>query len=176
MTRGTTQEQSDSFELNGQVYAVNDHVYVSSPWNMSDGAPWLIGRIMDFIREPAPPGSHKKKKSRPIIQFKLANYHRQRDLNSRHILDCRLLEASMSHEVFCVSRLRGKCRVEFKNDRSPDEVEAWKAAPDCFYFSQVYGRFTHRHYDVILTQSIKNAPRPTRLLVRCAVAPIILLA
>jgi len=158
MTRGTTQEQSDSFELNGQVYAVNDHVYVSSPWNMSDGAPWLIGRIMDFIREPAPPGSHKKKKSRPIIQFKLANYHRQRDLNSRHILDCRLLEASMSHEVFCVSRLRGKCRVEFKNDRSPDEVEAWKAAPDCFYFSQVYGRFTHRHYDVILTQSIKNAP------------------
>ncbi|PLW23791.1 hypothetical protein PCASD_08759, partial [Puccinia coronata f. sp. avenae] len=177
MTKNS-QDSSETFELNGELYAVNDHVYVSSPWNVSDGAPWLIGRIMDFIREPVTAGSHKKKKPRPIIQFKLANYHRQRDLNSRHILDCRLLEASMSHEVFCVSRLRGKCKVEFKNDRSPDEVEAWKAAPDCFYFSQpsmrafnqpnafnrpssyanVYGRFTHRHYDVILTQSIKNAP------------------
>ncbi|KAI7965228.1 hypothetical protein MJO29_003326, partial [Puccinia striiformis f. sp. tritici] len=152
------QDISETLELNGEVYAINDHVYVSSPWNMADGVPWLIGRIMEFIRETLPPGSHKKKKSRPIIQFKLANYHRQRDLNSRHILDCRLLEASMSHEVFCVSRLRGKCKVEFKNDRSPDEIEAWKAAPDCFYFSQVYGRFTHRHYDLMLTQSIKNAP------------------
>ncbi|WAR53171.1 hypothetical protein PtB15_2B602 [Puccinia triticina] len=157
MTRGT-QEGSETLELNGEVYALNDHVYVSSPWNMSDGAPWLIGRIMEFIREPLPVASHKKKKTRPIVQVKLANYHRQRDLNSRHILDCRLLEASMSHEVFCVSRLRGKCEVQFKNDRSPDEIEAWKAAPDHFYFSQVYGRFTHRHYDVILTQSIKNAP------------------
>ncbi|KAA1121526.1 putative PHD type zinc finger protein with BAH domain-containing protein [Puccinia graminis f. sp. tritici] len=157
MTKNT-QELSETLELNGEVYAVNDHVYVSSPWHMADGAPWLIGRIMEFIRESLPTGSHKKKKSRPIVQFKLANYHRQRDLNSRHILDCRLLEASMSHEVFCVSRLRGKCKVEFKNDRSSDEIEAWKAAPDCFYFSQVYGRFTHRHYDLILTQNIKNAP------------------
>ncbi|EFP93477.2 uncharacterized protein PGTG_19389 [Puccinia graminis f. sp. tritici CRL 75-36-700-3] len=199
LTSSLPPAQERNADLTNNFRPRTDHVYVSSPWHMADGAPWLIGRIMEFIRESLPTGSHKKKKSRPIVQFKLANYHRQRDLNSRHILDCRLLEASMSHEVFCVSRLRGKCKVEFKNDRSSDEIEAWKAAPDCFYFSQgryvqpierpqssklvpkcfaftslylsclklfwpetynltVYGRFTHRHYDLILTQNIKNAP------------------
>lgn len=152
------QEARESIELNGTVYAVNDHVYVSSPWNASDDAPWLIGRIMEFIREPGTAGSSKKKKTPPVTQFKLAHYHRQRDLNSRHILDCRLLEASMTCDVFCISRLRGKCRVEFKNDRNTDEVDGWKTAPDTFYFYQVYGRFNHRHYDLISTQNIKNAP------------------
>ncbi|KAI9623174.1 hypothetical protein KEM48_009604 [Puccinia striiformis f. sp. tritici PST-130] len=55
------QDISETLELNGEVYAINDHVYVSSPWNMADGVPWLIGRIMEFIRETLPPGSHKRR-------------------------------------------------------------------------------------------------------------------
>ncbi|CAH7690101.1 hypothetical protein PPACK8108_LOCUS25343 [Phakopsora pachyrhizi] len=151
-------ETEETVEVNGESYALNDHVYLSAPWNASDGAPWLIGRIMEFIRESVPTGPPKKKKTRSIIQLKLAHYHRQRDLLSRHIIDCRLLAASMTYDTFCISRLRGKCRVEFKGDRTPEEVEGWKATPNCFYFSQVYGRYTHRHYDLILTQNLKNAP------------------
>ncbi|MBW0464356.1 hypothetical protein O181_004071 [Austropuccinia psidii MF-1] len=155
----TPLEPEDTVEVDGVVYALNDHVYLSAPWNASDGSPWLIGRIMEFIRESPTNGpTTKKKKARSIVQLKFAHYHRQRDLISRHIIDCRLLEASMTFDIFSINRLRGKCRVEFKSDRNPEEVEGWKATPDCFYFSQVYGRYTHRHYDLILTQNVKNAP------------------
>ncbi|KAG0148592.1 hypothetical protein CROQUDRAFT_41084, partial [Cronartium quercuum f. sp. fusiforme G11] len=136
-----------------------DHVYLSAPWNASDGAPWLIGRIMEFIREPMQSAPKRRKSSLKlpnIIQVKIAHYHRQRDLMSRHIFDCRLLEASMTYDIFSINRLRGKCRVEYKPPG--EDVDPLKNAPDCFYFHQVYGRYTHRHYDVISTENVKNAP------------------
>lgn len=161
----------ESIEVDGEVYGLNDHVYLSAPWNTSDGAPWLIGRIMEFIREPSQSTStqtstannstnKKRRKSSlklpPIVQVKLGHFHRQRDIVTRHIIDCRLLAASMTYDVFSISRLRGKCRVDYRP--LGEDLEELKNTPDCFYFHQVYGRYTHRHYDVIPTENVKNAP------------------
>lgn len=102
-----------------------DHVYLSAPWNTAEGAPWLIGRIVEFLD-----GA-----SGDVTKLRVAYYLRPRDLNNRQVVDFRLLTASMHTEVCSASYLRGKCRVLHRDQI--DDLDSYKQQPDCFYFYQV---------------------------------------
>lgn len=118
------------------------------------------------VANAANPITKKRRKGslrRPGIgQVKIAHYHRQRDLMSRHIIDCRLLSASMTYDIFSISRLRGKCRVEYVPNG--EELDPLKNSPDCFYFHQVccfpsiYLHHPLNHYPGLFHRLLKTKP------------------
>ncbi|ODN75351.1 hypothetical protein L202_06527 [Cryptococcus amylolentus CBS 6039] len=148
---------------NGEVVAVNDHVYVSLPWSDRDGTPYNIARIIEFL-----PSSHSKKGTRATGSsdslVRLSLYYRPADISTRNVADYRLLLAAIHTDVQPVSSVRGKCYVKHK-DRVGDLLE-WKRLPDHFYFAKFFDPYIKREFEVIPTETVNNIPHDVKIVLR----------
>lgn len=158
---------------NGEKVHVNDHVYVSPPWELRDGLPYSIARIMEFLPAentsgpfaPSANGSAdttgfkgKGKEKEPITRVRLAWYYRPSDLSDRAVADSRLLFAAIFSEIQPVAFLRAKCHVKHK-DKIAD-LSGWKKRPDRFYFSKLFDPYIKKEYEVIRSADVRNLPAP----------------
>ncbi|CAD6915540.1 unnamed protein product [Tilletia controversa] len=144
---------------------VNDHIYLSAPWAPGAGDPYVIGRVMEFVN----PAANNRQGQQPAaqhagpvrLQVRVNVFLRMRDISSRPSHDPRLLVATMHSDLFSTDNIRGKCEVRHRDligDGSAPEISTWKKREDHFWYHQLYDRYIHRFYDVILTDKIKNAP------------------
>lgn len=146
-----------------------DHVYVSPPWELRDGLPYSIARIMEFLPPenasgpfaPSVNGSAdatsfkgKGKEKEPITRVRLAWYYRPSDLSDRAVADSRLLYAAIFSEIQPVAFLRAKCHVKHK-DKIAD-LSGWKKRPDRFYFSKLFDPYIKKEYEVIRSLDVRN--------------------
>lgn len=108
--------------------------------------------------------------------MRVAYYLRPRDISNRYVADYHLLVATMHADVVPVSYIRGTCTVKHKDQI--EDLEYYRKHEDAFYFVQVscsercrpaatadsrpihqlYDRYLHRHFEVVPTEKIKNAP------------------
>ncbi|KAG8900284.1 putative PHD type zinc finger protein with BAH domain-containing protein [Tulasnella sp. 403] len=146
---------------NGEKVHVNDHVYVSPPWELRDGIPYSIARIMEFLpAESTEVAVHtgdskgKGKEKEPITRVRLAWYYRPSDLSDRAVADSRLLLAAIFSEVQPVSFLRAKCHVKHR-DKIAD-LNGWRRRPDRFYFTKLFDPYIKKEYEVIRSIDIHN--------------------
>lgn len=145
-----------------------DHVYVSPPWELRDGIPYSIARIMEFLpaenTEATPPRTQpgdssadpkgKGREKDPITRVRLAWYYRPSDLSDRAVADSRLLLAAIFSEIQPVSFLRAKCHVKHK-DKIAD-LSGWKRRPDRFYFTKLFDPYIKKDYEVIRSTDVNN--------------------
>ncbi|KAG8958510.1 putative PHD type zinc finger protein with BAH domain-containing protein, partial [Tulasnella sp. 419] len=146
---------------NGEKVHVNDHVYVSPPWELRDGIPYSIARIMEFLPDEGQTLSKddakgKGKERQGITRVRLAWYYRPSDLSDRAVADSRLLYAAIFSEVQPVKFLRAKCHVRHK-DKIVD-LNGWKRRPDRFYFSKLFDPYIKKEYEVIRSVDVNNLP------------------
>jgi hypothetical protein len=131
---------------------LEDHVYVSSPFEHRECNPYGIARIMEFIAPDVDTGRSKGKE--PTMRARVAWYYRAGDLNERQVIDSRLLLAAIYTEVVPVTNLRGICHVRHK-DKILD-LSAWRKRPDCFYFYRLFDPYVKKEFELLRTQEIRN--------------------
>ncbi|KAI9099711.1 PHD-zinc-finger like domain-containing protein, partial [Phlyctochytrium arcticum] len=112
---------------------------------------YYVGRILEFVS-----GKLPGKQTFARIGW----YYRPKDVlpggrGKKH--DPRLLLASMHSDINPITSIRGRCRIEH-TEHVPD-LEQYKQMEDCFYFDQLYDRYTHRVYDVIPLEKVQNIPK-----------------
>ncbi|KAG8995660.1 putative PHD type zinc finger protein with BAH domain-containing protein [Tulasnella sp. JGI-2019a] len=146
---------------NGEKVHANDHVYVSPPWELRDGIPYSIARIMEFL----PPDGEQtdqvldpkgKGREKNITRVRLAWYYRPSDLSDRAVADSRLLFAAIFSEIQPVAFLRAKCHVKHK-DKIAD-LSGWKRRPDRFYFTKLFDPYIKKDYEIIRSSDVRNLP------------------
>ncbi|TPX30624.1 hypothetical protein SmJEL517_g05855 [Synchytrium microbalum] len=131
---------------NGENYRVNDHVYLASELPQE---PFLTGRIMEFVQA----------KASNAMMVRVGWFYRPRDVifgGRRKHYDAKLLVASQHSDLNPVASIRGICQIRHLN-HIPD-LEKFKAQDDCFYFHQLYDRYTHRLYDVVPVEECQHLP------------------
>ncbi|KNC99032.1 DNA-binding E3 ubiquitin-protein ligase SNT2 [Spizellomyces punctatus DAOM BR117] len=133
---------------NGETYALNDYVYLAPD---IPNELYYVGRILEFVS-----GKLPGKQTVARIGW----FYRPKDVlpggrGKKH--DPRLLLASMHSDINPISSIRGKCKVEHISHVK--DMEQWRAEEDCFYYDQLYDRYTHRVYDVVPLELVKNLPR-----------------
>ncbi|KAJ3017800.1 putative PHD type zinc finger protein with BAH domain-containing protein [Thoreauomyces humboldtii] len=112
---------------------------------------YYVGRVLEFTNGKLPG---------PVQTFvRIGWFYRPKDVlpgarKKNH--DPRMLIASMHSDINPVSSIRGKCTVlhvhQVKN------LDEWKLQDDRFYYDQLYDRYTHRVYDVVPLDLVKNLP------------------
>ncbi|TPX31747.1 hypothetical protein SeMB42_g07711 [Synchytrium endobioticum] len=135
---------------NGQVYRINDHVYLASELPQEA---YLTGRIMQFVQD----------KTSSSMMVRVGWYYRPRDVifgGRRKHYDSKLLVASQHSDLNPVAAIRGICQIKHLNHIH--DLEKYKAQDDCFYFHQLYDRYTHRLYDVVPFEECKHLPHKVR--------------
>ncbi|KAJ2851892.1 putative PHD type zinc finger protein with BAH domain-containing protein [Coemansia brasiliensis] len=93
------------------------------------------------------------------LRVRLAWLQRPRDLPLTRVRakDARLLVATMHTDINPVSAIRGKCFVRHVSEIS--DMNAWKAQPDHYHYSQLFDRYSTRLYDIVPVSQIRNAPQ-----------------
>ncbi|KAG9042537.1 putative PHD type zinc finger protein with BAH domain-containing protein [Tulasnella sp. UAMH 9824] len=173
ISNGEKVHVNDGFLISVVCTITLDHVYVSPPWELRDGLPYSIARIMEFLPAentsgpfaPSVNGSAdttgfkgKGKEKEPITRVRLAWYYRPSDLSDRAVADSRLLFAAIFSEIQPVAFLRAKCHVKHK-DKIAD-LSGWKKRPDRFYFSRLFDPYIKKEYEVIRSADTKLNARP----------------
>ncbi|KAJ1817114.1 putative PHD type zinc finger protein with BAH domain-containing protein, partial [Coemansia sp. RSA 2598] len=114
-----------------------------------------------FKREDTPMSSSSSVAPAPSAQLRarLAWFQRPRDLpvSRAKIKDTRLLIATMHSDLNPVSVIKGKCFV--RHSREINDMNAWKSAPDHYYYNQLFDRYSTRLYDIVPVNQIRNAPQ-----------------
>lgn len=114
------------------------------------GDPYYLARIMEFRREkPDDPKS-------PVAKVLVNWYYRPKDIG-KYSIDVRQLYASMQSDECPITSLRGKCRIEHRNEIQED-FEDFRKTPDTFWFNQLYDRYIHRHYEILPSSQAINVP------------------
>ncbi|KAJ3103758.1 putative PHD type zinc finger protein with BAH domain-containing protein [Phlyctochytrium planicorne] len=135
-------EKPSSITLkDGTVVNVDDHVYISSD---IPSDPFYIGRVMSIVSE---------------THFKFGWFYRPKEVltgNRRKTFDPRLLVCSMHSDINPITSIVGKCTV--LHSHFVKNVELYKNQPDCFFYDQLYDRYTHTIYDVVPLKLVKNLP------------------
>ncbi|KAI9008577.1 BAH domain-containing protein [Hyaloraphidium curvatum] len=86
-------------------------------------------------------------------------FYRTRDISMRRRGDSRMLVATMHSDWNPIESIRGKCTIRHR--QHIDDLEAYKMQDDCFYYEQLYDRFTQRFYDVVPMESVRTLPPDT---------------
>ncbi|BGP15912.1 putative PHD type zinc finger protein with BAH domain-containing protein [Rhodosporidiobolus nylandii] len=166
-SRTGKQAESGLLVFNGRALQKNDHVYVSPPWDMRDGEPYLIGRIVEILqpsskpvaREATPSSSTERKLIGPDtsqLRLRVNYYFRTRDITNRYVADHRVLVASFHSDVVPAEYVRGVCTVMHREH--VENLDVYKRQPDTFYWHQLYDRYLHRYFDSVPTYKVQNAP------------------
>ncbi|EJD47915.1 hypothetical protein AURDEDRAFT_113199 [Auricularia subglabra TFB-10046 SS5] len=140
----------------GERLHVNDHVYVSPPWDTRDGTPYAIARIMEFLPPKDGEQVHKGKGKERWSRVRVAWFYRPADVSDRQVSDARLVLAAIFSEVVPVTQLRAKCYIRHK-DKIADLV-AWKKKPDRFYFNKLFDPYIKKDFEVLLSTDVTNLP------------------
>ena len=93
--------------------------------------------------------------SKPLESLRLNWYYRPKDIG-RNVNDTRQVFASMHTDANPLTAIRGKCEIKHKNH--VENLDAFRATKDCFYFEKLYDRYIHRYYDVVPVKSVINIP------------------
>ncbi|KAI9138890.1 hypothetical protein BKA69DRAFT_1168761 [Paraphysoderma sedebokerense] len=129
----------NSVKRKGIRYNVGDHVFLRAE---QKGEPYYIGRIVGFVHPD---------------QVRLVWFYRPHDILSRRkSYDPHLLVASMHSDVNSVKALIGKCTI--KHTSKISNLSEYKTLDSCFYYNQLFDRFTKRVYDVIPSKDVLNRP------------------
>ena len=141
------------------VLKKDEHIFmVSEP----PGEPYYIGRIVEFV---------PKKEFRSLIsrslhlatsfpaiyfQLKMNWYYRPRDIQERtNSTSSRMLYASLHNDVCPIYSFRGKCNVKFQKEfTSIDQLTEYVSRPNCFYFNQLFDRYTLKYYQMERTDQM----------------------
>ncbi|GAA6058119.1 hypothetical protein JCM3770_005947 [Rhodotorula araucariae] len=158
---------------------VNDHVYVSAPWDDREGEPYIVARVLEIL-QPQPPkpsaassdpanadkATTESASPAPVsntgsgastdLRVRVAYYFRTRDITNRYVADHRLVVATMFADTVPASYIRGFCTV--KHREHIEELEVYKRQDDSFYWHQLYDRYLHRYFDAVPTYKVQNAP------------------
>ncbi|RKO94033.1 hypothetical protein BDK51DRAFT_13355, partial [Blyttiomyces helicus] len=109
-----------------------------------------IGRIMEFLAG-KPPANR--------TEIRIGWFYRPKDVlhsaKKKHA-DPRLLVASMNSDVNPITSIRGKCHIEHMDEIQ--NIAHYRTIEDSFYYKQLYDRYTHRVYDVVPLDMVKNLP------------------
>jgi hypothetical protein len=93
--------------------------------------------------------------SSPVEAVRCNWYYRPRDIG-RIQHDSRLVYGTMHSDVCPITSLRGKCRIQHRDEIS--DFEAYRKDRDSFYFSQVFDRFMHRWFECVPVSKVINVP------------------
>ncbi|EHL01229.1 putative SANT domain-containing protein 2 [Glarea lozoyensis 74030] len=74
----------------------------------------------------------------------------------RKVNDTRQVFASMHTDVNPLTAIRGKCEIKHKSQI--ENMDAFRASKDSFYFEKLYDRYIHRYYEVVPTKAVINLP------------------
>ncbi|TPX60050.1 hypothetical protein PhCBS80983_g02085 [Powellomyces hirtus] len=132
----------------GQVYTLDDFVYLAPD---VANEPYYVGRVLEITVQKLP--------GKQQTFVKLGWFYRPKDVlpgGNKKNHDPRLLLASMHSDINPVSSIRGKCRVS--HIHHVKDLDQWKEEDDCFYYEQLYDRYTHRVYDVVPLELVMNLP------------------
>ncbi|KII85994.1 hypothetical protein PLICRDRAFT_56467 [Plicaturopsis crispa FD-325 SS-3] len=144
---------------NGDRVKVNDHVYCSPKWEIRDGTPYSVARIMEFLGpEGAPKGNGKGKEN--YTRVRLAWYYRPSDVSDRPVADSRLLLAAIYSEICDLGQLRSKCHVIHRDKIS--DLAGWRKRPDRFYFNRAFDPYIKKEFEVIQATDVRNLPANVR--------------
>ncbi|KAJ3257117.1 putative PHD type zinc finger protein with BAH domain-containing protein [Boothiomyces macroporosus] len=126
-----------SFVRKGIEYKIDDFVYLRPE---EPNSPYYIGRIMKI----------------DLVQstVRVAWFTRQHEISTR--TKPRVVFATMSSDYNPIAAIKGKLTI-MHIDHIKD-LEKYKKQDDCFYFSQLYDRYTKRRYDVIPVEKATNLP------------------
>ncbi|KAJ3089150.1 putative PHD type zinc finger protein with BAH domain-containing protein [Quaeritorhiza haematococci] len=107
---------------------------------------------------PEIPSEPDKKTAR--TQLRLGWFYRSKDVvtgTRRKNYDSRQLVASMHTDINPVSSIRGKCKVAHMHHIK--NLDEYTSQDDCFWYQQLYDRYTHRLYDVIPLEQVTHLPQ-----------------
>jgi hypothetical protein len=93
--------------------------------------------------------------TQPLEALRLNWYYRPKDIG-RKVNDTRQVFASMHTDVNPLTAIRGKCEIKHKSQ--VENMDAFRASKDCFYFEKLYDRYIHRYYEVVPTKAVINLP------------------
>jgi hypothetical protein len=91
----------------------------------------------------------------PLEALRLNWYYRPKDIG-RKVNDTRQVFASMHTDINPLTAIRGKCEIKHKSEIQ--DMDAFRASKDCFYFEKLYDRYIHRYYEVVPTKAVINLP------------------
>lgn len=91
----------------------------------------------------------------PVVSMLINWFYRPKDIG-RYSSDYRFLFASMQSDSSPISSLRGKCQIEHRSQI--EDLEEYRKGRDCFWFSQLYDRYSHRPYEIIPSSAVINVP------------------
>ncbi|KAI8854733.1 BAH domain-containing protein [Chytridium lagenaria] len=125
----------------GTLINIDDYVYMDPD---IPSEPLYIARILTFESD---------------THAKVGWFYCPKDVlggNRKRTFDVRLLVCSMHSDVNPISSIRGKCNV--MHTHFIKNLEAYKEQANCFYYNQLYDRYTHSVYDVVPLEIVKNLP------------------
>ncbi|KAI8821134.1 PHD-zinc-finger like domain-containing protein, partial [Fimicolochytrium jonesii] len=114
---------------------------------------YYVGRVLEFV---PPPKQHPGKQH---MSVRIGWFYRPKDVlpgGKKKNHDPRLLLASMHSDINPVTSIRGKCEIMHIHHIA--DLDKWKAKDDTFYYDQLYDRYTHRVYDVVPLELVRNLP------------------
>ncbi|KAJ2371598.1 putative PHD type zinc finger protein with BAH domain-containing protein, partial [Coemansia sp. RSA 2607] len=93
------------------------------------------------------------------LRARLAWYHRSKELpvSRAKSKESRLLIATIHADLNPISAIKSK--VVVRHTREIHDLNAWKNAPDHFYYNQLFDRYSTRLYDIVPVDEIRNAPQ-----------------
>ncbi|CDO92114.1 unnamed protein product [Kluyveromyces dobzhanskii CBS 2104] len=145
--------------VSSTVLKQNEHIFmISEP----PGEPYYVGRIVEFVPRKEfrsfITGSLHTVTTFPakFFQLKMNWYYRPRDIQERtNTTSSRMLYASLHNDVCPISSYRGKCNVKFQKEfTTSDELAEFVSKPNCFYFNQLFDRFTLKYYQLERTDQL----------------------
>ncbi|SRR6266536_1192187 len=128
---------------------MTDHVYlICEP----PGEPYYLARIMEFVPSKDRPGG-------PIESLRVNWYYRPKDVQKTNC-DTRLVFATMHSDISPITSLRGKCRIVHRDEIK--DLDDYRAVKNSFFYNQLFDRYIHRYYEVILTSKVINVPEDVK--------------
>ncbi|CCH58406.1 hypothetical protein TBLA_0A06140 [Henningerozyma blattae CBS 6284] len=144
------------------LLAQNDTIYILSE---PIGDPYYIGRIVEFVCKVAyidkvqEAQKYTTKFPPKYFQLRMNWFYRPRDINKNvTAFDPRLLYASLQEDLCPITSFRGKCVVSHREEITEvlPSVSVSYTRSNCFYFDQLYDKYTARFYNVWCTNKLLN--------------------
>lgn len=142
-------------KLNTTIFTVSD----------PPGEPYYIGKVLEFVCKPEfkekidSAREYTTKFPAKFFQLRMNWFYRPRDCQKDNVeFDPRLVYASMNVDICPLESYRGKCIVMHKDeitDVLPSIAESYSRS-NCFYFDQLYDKYTSQFYNVWSTHKLLN--------------------
>lgn len=148
-----------------ELTPVKDHVYVLAE---PPGEPYYIGRVLEFVSKEDSHHthsggmeihSHDHEDDHEILDkyWVRVNWLYRPSEISKKSADSRMLYLTMYSDLCPLQSLRGKCTI--KHIEHVENIQKYRAIPNCFWFDKLYDRYITRLFDVIPTEKVVNLPK-----------------